>query len=131
MKIRTDYVTNSSSSSFVIGFKGDKSKWEVLRENLSDIFSDHLVDLLVESTTEIVEKKKLEELIQDEYRGWYTHDIDHTRARVAANKIRDVANQHGFDRFFIIDVSDNEIDGIVEHDIMPWLDCTLQQYSHH
>lgn len=131
MKIRTDYVTNSSSSSFVIGFKGDKSKWEVLRENLSDIFSDHLVDLIVENSSEIVDKEHLEELVRYEYLDWSTGKPNIIRCEKAADDLRNQAETNGFSKFFTVEVDDYKCTGHVEHDIMLWLDCTLQQYSHH
>lgn len=131
MKIRTDYVTNSSSSSFIIGFCGDKSKWEVLRENLSDIFSDHLVDMLTENSTDVVGKDKIRSLFEYEYLGYSAKLKYEDKVKMEEKSLCDKADREGFDKFFVVNVDDHEIDGIVEHNVMPWLDCTLRQYSHH
>jgi hypothetical protein len=126
MKIRNDFVTNSSSSSFIIGFSGDKDMYDVLRENLSDIYSDYLIDLILEEADSagIVGFDGLEEFVKDEW--WFNEDCSKE-----IESLKEIAKSKGFDKFFKVEVGDHDCDSIVEHQVLPYLGCTLTGYSHH
>jgi hypothetical protein len=126
MKIRNDFVTNSSSSSFIIGFSGDKDMYDVLRENLSDIYSDYLIDLILEEADSagIVGFDGLEEFVKNEW--WFNADCSKE-----IESLKEEAKSKGFDKFFKVEVADDCIEFTIEHYVMPHLNCTLRGYSHH
>ena len=59
MKVRTDFVTNSSSSSFVFARKGDMSISNETKLKIADVVLRHFID----------QGKPLEDTIQEFYYG--------------------------------------------------------------
>ena len=94
MKIRTDFVTNSSSSSFIIARKGDlteEQKERILAQILPDVLGSKVLD--ADSTEEEIQeviddyayydeqKNKIREALgkgMDVYCGYIYHEYDMT-----------------------------------------------------
>ena len=152
MKIRKGFVTNSSSSSFILGFKSEESvKEELEAENLKEYFEEILRDVM-----------KATRLDKEDVLGGYTEEIYYqTRWDVEnslhvpygkklemrkteefqekLNKaIADRASEleqtmEGLSVFVEISYSDN--DGLryseLEHYVVPKMKCCLAAISHH
>lgn len=78
MKIRTDFVTNSSSSSFVITYKNEVKNKEIVYDNLSDYdkenyYPDEIDSKLIQSIinnkkgSKITEAEDVLRLLKNEY----------------------------------------------------------------
>lgn len=85
MKIRSGFVSNSSSSSFVIGIKGDKTLGEFLDEHKDRLIaglpeenalSGIVADLLEELVMEIVSSANATFETEEDVRGLYMGDYD-------------------------------------------------------
>lgn len=79
MKIRLDFVTNSSSSSFIVAFQ-NKADMERQRENMLHIYSKYIVDTIFgdierHKVTYTQAKALVKEAVEDEcyYRYRYGH----------------------------------------------------------
>lgn len=153
MKIRTDYVTNSSSSSFIIGFKSrdniEKQLYDSMMKNckyetvLNDIKKkkNHLTkEQALESFREEIEfevRWKTEREYQERF-GFDWLENSENKKKVEAKIIKKIAKL--CDEFkdeiknyeFLAEVEYcDHTDGDLEHEIMPYLDCTLKSFSHH
>jgi hypothetical protein len=150
MKIRTDYVTNSSSSSFILGFKDEKEIENIVNE-LPDYWSKHAIDGVVSDIENgITSKEYALEFYQDhtdtcfiKFRGkdWFDLDREERQSQEYKDYIQQILDKRS--KEFVDALNEYEIISIVEyedhsplgsaleHDIMPGLDCTIRRISHH
>ena len=154
MKIRTDFVTNSSSSSFILGFKDESciefvlqkeytgrhydrilkdvrkgliSKEEAIREYINNVGS--WID-----TCAYIEKN----IIHDNTSifDWLQNDDNYSKyeeikTQLNKDKIEKFKEDlEEYNCFSEVEYSDH-YDSELEHEIMPNLNCTIRRFSHH
>ena len=150
MKIRTDYVTNSSSSSFILGFKSKKDIAKVADELPSYWSDDAKNEVISDIENGVTTKEKAIEEFQEsiyEY-GWRFKGKDYwdlTREERASEEYKKFIQdkKDKLSEEFIKELDGNDIISIVnyedhtdfgselEHDIMPYLENTIRMMSYH
>ena len=153
MKIRKGFVTNSSSSSFILGFKSEESiKEELQKENLEEEYFEEILRDVTEAAKldrEDVLEGYSEEIyyqtlweIEDSLYVPYSKKLEIRKTEEFQEKLnKAIVNRaaeleqsmEGLSVFVEIDYSDN--DGFrysnLEHYIAPNMNCCLAVISHH
>lgn len=153
MKIRKGFVTNSSSSSFILGFKSKESiKEELQKENLEEEYFEEILRDVTEATKldrEDVLEGYSEEIyyqtlweIEDSLYVPYSKKLEIRKTEEFQEKLnKAIVNRaaeleqsmEGLSVFVEINYSDE--DGLrystLEHHIAPNMNCCLAAISHH
>ena len=154
MKIRTDYVTNSSSSSFIVGFKSEDNIEKQLYDSMMNYNSryDTVLNDIKNERNRLTKEQALESFreeiefdvewaIERKYQRQFSFDWlenSENKKKVKAEisekiaKLCDEFKDKIKDYEFLAEVEySDHCDGDLEHEIMPYLDCTLKSFSHH
>lgn len=152
MKIRKGFVTNSSSSSFILGFTSEENiKKELEAENLKEYFDEVLEDVM--RATKLTKDEALEGYSKEIYYDtlWdleYRLDVPYDKkfeireTKEFQNKLNKAItdrvseleeDMQGYSVFVEINYSDE--DGLrystLEHHVAPNMNCCLAAISHH
>lgn len=152
MKIRKGFVTNSSSSSFILGFTSEENiKKELEAEDLKEYFDEVLEDVM--RATKLTKDEVLEGYSEEIYYGtlWdleYRLDVPYDKkfeireTKEFQNKLNKAItdrvseleeDMQGYSVFVEINYSDE--DGLrystLEHHVAPNMNCCLAAISHH
>lgn len=153
MKIRNGFVTNSSSSSFILCFSSPhRVKDDLQKENLVEETIDYITQL-VETGGEKLSKAKLKEMVEQEVLAQVKFDRYLSVSRHGGSDalssfdtplegqwleryqnmvsgILDECSKYPF-TVAVCQDDDTEFGSMMEHDVLPGLNATKAVFSHH
>lgn len=147
MKIRKGFVTNSSSSSFILNFKSNHTIKQELLDDMKDLTYLQLLANIIEDSGTKISKKKAREMIS----RWLTSDLqfrkfmrshdlssfDHTLTDKEVEQVERetealMAQIEDGSYTVAIEIGDDDEAGSeLEHNIVPHLAHTVAMHSNH
>ena len=157
MKIRSDFVTNSSSSSFILGFKSEKDIEKTLRQDKCYEYFERIYDDCVEAdkmdmnqmlaiAREEIEwnvkfdvkyySDKARSMSWEEVNKWTKteefEEMVEEEIQRRLNEMKIKSEEQGDQVFVDIRYEDRTLsDSELEHEIVPNLKCCIRRFSHH
>jgi hypothetical protein len=150
MKVRTDYVTNSSSSSFILGFNNEEDIQNIASE-LPSYWSESAIQSVIDDIKDgVMSKESVLDAYENsiwewdcDYHGMSYWDMSRAERqsseyqqycaewkRSKVDEFLEELNQYNV--LSIVTYEDHtDFGSMMEHNVMPYMDATIHRISHH